>query len=181
MLANEGFWWRPGINSEVRMLKDTWGGEKQIRFSCVYNDSGLEPIRCKEFMLSDRAEWDHRNISSVFNVEDTRAILSCLIYPVHHDTLVWGQHSSGGDASNIVAKLAKRELDRSPVVSHLWSSVETLDDHPEFSVVHVRRSLNRAAHGLAQWAARDAIDFRFDYDVPTCIEHIVIEDAIFGS
>ncbi|KAK8603604.1 hypothetical protein V6N13_096078 [Hibiscus sabdariffa] len=61
----------------------------------------------------------------------------------------WNQVTIEGDAINIVTKLANRELDCSTVAAHLVSTVEAFDDHPRFSFVHVKRALNRAAHGLA--------------------------------
>ncbi|KAK9033463.1 hypothetical protein V6N11_018496 [Hibiscus sabdariffa] len=89
-------------------------------------------------------------------------------------------HVFEGDACNIVTKLARRELDRSLAAYHLYSVVNTLVDYPGFSFVSIRRNLNRTAHGLAQWALHDDVNFRFDFDIPYCIEHFVIEDAIFG-
>ncbi|KAK8545850.1 hypothetical protein V6N12_026668 [Hibiscus sabdariffa] len=85
-----------------------------------------------------------------------------------------------GDSCNIVAKLERRELDRSLAAYHLSSTVKTLVDYLGFSFVSVRRNLNLVAHGLAQWALHDDVNFRFDFGIPSCIKQIVIEDAIYG-
>ncbi|KAK8610529.1 hypothetical protein V6N13_081685 [Hibiscus sabdariffa] len=42
----------------------------------------------------------------------------------------WARVEFEGDASNIVAKLERRELDRSLAAAHLVSTVEVLDDQP---------------------------------------------------
>ncbi|KAL4271357.1 hypothetical protein GQ457_13G012300 [Hibiscus cannabinus] len=92
----------------------------------------------------------------------------------------WNHVDFEGDAVNIVCKLDRRELDRSFASAHLMDTIAALDNHPGFSFRFVRRALNRAAHGLAQWAANMNVYFRFDFSIPDCIEHFVIEDAIYG-
>ncbi|KAK8632247.1 hypothetical protein V6N13_072642 [Hibiscus sabdariffa] len=93
----------------------------------------------------------------------------------------WRQVMFEGDAISIVSKLANRELDRSVASSHLASTVVALGDHIGFSFGYVKRAFNRVTHGLAQYAINENINFRFDFETPTCIKHIVIEDAIFGG
>ncbi|KAL4340591.1 hypothetical protein GQ457_08G017500 [Hibiscus cannabinus] len=84
------------------------------------------------------------------------------------------------DAYNIVSKLERKDLDHSLAAYHLLSTVQVLADYPDFSFAFVRRALNRAAHGLAQWVVNVDVNFRFDYEITSCIEHFVIEDAIYG-
>ncbi|KAK8635129.1 hypothetical protein V6N13_023006 [Hibiscus sabdariffa] len=92
----------------------------------------------------------------------------------------WTQVVFEGDSATVVSKLDRKELDRSHTAAHLRSTISKLMDHPGFSFSFVRRACNRAAHGLAQWAVNGDVIFRFDFDIPLCIEHFVIEDAIFG-
>ncbi|KAK8554871.1 hypothetical protein V6N13_118552 [Hibiscus sabdariffa] len=91
----------------------------------------------------------------------------------------WTQVIFEGDSATVVSKLDRRELDRSHTAAHMWSTMSKLVDHPGFSFSFVRRALNRAAHGLAQWAVNEDVIFRFDFEIPLCIEHFIIEDAIF--
>ncbi|KAK8523703.1 hypothetical protein V6N12_013788 [Hibiscus sabdariffa] len=92
----------------------------------------------------------------------------------------WTHVDFEGDSVAVVSKLNRRELDRSYTAAHLRSTISRLVDDPSFSFSFVRRALNRAAHGLAQWAINEDVHFHFDYEIPFCIEHFVIEDAIFG-
>ncbi|KAK8590489.1 hypothetical protein V6N13_057382 [Hibiscus sabdariffa] len=177
----------------------------QIKFYSVYGDNGLEPIRFNEFMMNGEEDWDARKVRQVFNDYDAKAILECPINPISEDLQLRGLHTAEsaeacafkegvrmaiengwthvvfeGDSAIVVSRLDRRELDRSHTAAHLRSTVSLLVDHPGFAFVFVRRAINRAAHGLAQWAINENVSFRFDLEIPLCIEHFVIEDAIFS-
>ncbi|KAK8547806.1 hypothetical protein V6N13_027419 [Hibiscus sabdariffa] len=92
----------------------------------------------------------------------------------------WTHVVSEGDSATVVSRLDRRELDRSHTAAHLRNTISQLVDHPGYSFVFVKRDINHPAHGLAQLANNENIRFRFDFDIPLCIKHFVIEDAIFG-
>ncbi|KAK9009186.1 hypothetical protein V6N11_035731 [Hibiscus sabdariffa] len=92
----------------------------------------------------------------------------------------WTQVIFEGDSATTVSKLDRKELERSHTAAHLRSTISKLVDQPGFSFSFVRRACNQAAHGLAQWAVNEDVIFRFDFAIPLCIKHFVIEDAIFG-
>ncbi|KAL4347289.1 hypothetical protein GQ457_17G007720 [Hibiscus cannabinus] len=54
----EGYHWRVGRDSEVKMLQDKWGGEKPVKLEGSYVVSPTNPIRCKEFMVAGTLSWD---------------------------------------------------------------------------------------------------------------------------
>ncbi|KAL4384232.1 hypothetical protein GQ457_15G020000 [Hibiscus cannabinus] len=91
----QGFWWRPGMHNEIRMFIDCWGGDKQIQLSCSYGNNSPNPIRCKEFMMSDGKSWDIDKVRQVFIESDANAIIDCPICPIQGDLQgMEGDHSS---------------------------------------------------------------------------------------
>ncbi|KAK8476832.1 hypothetical protein V6N11_024177 [Hibiscus sabdariffa] len=60
-------------------------------------------------------------------------------------------------------------------------SHDALHAHPGFTVQHVAREANQAAHGLAQHCVNSLVDFSFVFDVPECISQVLIHDAIFSD
>ncbi|KAK8557899.1 hypothetical protein V6N13_008699 [Hibiscus sabdariffa] len=93
----------------------------------------------------------------------------------------WDRVILEGDALSIVNRLRAQELDNSVASSYLGEARAALHTHPGFIVQHVMREANQAAHGLPQHCIQASVDFSFVFDVPECISHIVIHDAIFSS
>ncbi|KAL4383748.1 hypothetical protein GQ457_15G012760 [Hibiscus cannabinus] len=126
--------WRFGINSKVKMFGDRWRGEKPIRLSRIHNDNLVDPVRCGEFMHTDRAEWDERKIKQVFNKVDTKAIMNCPICPVNKDQQVWSQVSSGIYSVKLGYRwlMANRSVESDN--SKIWKAIAELDTLPKVKI-----------------------------------------------
>ncbi|KAK8512097.1 hypothetical protein V6N12_018578 [Hibiscus sabdariffa] len=80
-----------------------------------------------------------------------------------------------------MSRLDRRELDYSIAIAHLSEMVEKLKDFPGYCFSHVGQDVNRIVHGFAQWAIGDSVSFRFDYDIPSCIQTFVTDITIYGN
>ncbi|KAL4352140.1 hypothetical protein GQ457_06G002640 [Hibiscus cannabinus] len=90
-----GFHWRVGIDSNIEMHKQVWGGDKPIQLADTYVDNPGDPIRCREFMIEGQPQWDARKVRQVFTDEDAKQILQCPISNNRNEVLKWSHHKSG--------------------------------------------------------------------------------------
>ncbi|KAL4295419.1 hypothetical protein GQ457_12G013470 [Hibiscus cannabinus] len=114
-----GFHWRIGIDSEVALFQQQWGGDKPIILEGNHLDNHNNPVKCKEFMIPGLAKWDERKVQQVFSSNDAQKILSCPIANTREDILRWSHHHSG----LFVTKTAHHWLEKQGWVSHVVSPV----------------------------------------------------------
>ncbi|KAL4369017.1 hypothetical protein GQ457_05G022090 [Hibiscus cannabinus] len=83
------FYWTLGIDSQVRLYRDRWGGFSPITLARGSSDNEEVPLRCREFMLPGQACWDHSKLSTRLSPEDVDSILEVPISSDRADTLIW--------------------------------------------------------------------------------------------
>ncbi|KAL4369227.1 hypothetical protein GQ457_05G022040 [Hibiscus cannabinus] len=91
----DGFFWTLGINSQVRMFRDRWGGFSPIALDGDSVDGEEIPLRCREFMVPGHACWDRAKLSARLSPGDVARILEVPIASDRADTIVWADHDSG--------------------------------------------------------------------------------------
>ncbi|KAL4364166.1 hypothetical protein GQ457_04G020170 [Hibiscus cannabinus] len=91
----DGFFWTLGINSQVRLFRDRWGGFSPIALDGVSVDREEIPLRCREFMVPGHACWDRTKLLARLPPGDVDRILEVPIASDRADTLVWADHDSG--------------------------------------------------------------------------------------
>ncbi|KAK8676431.1 hypothetical protein V6N13_142005 [Hibiscus sabdariffa] len=91
----DGFFWTLGVDSNVRLFRDRWGGFSPVSLTDSSADIDEVPLRCRDFMLAGQALWDHSKLAAVLSPSDVDAILDIPISPDRPDTLIWGDHDSG--------------------------------------------------------------------------------------
>ncbi|GMJ10818.1 hypothetical protein like AT4G29090 [Hibiscus trionum] len=89
-----GFFWRPGIDSRIRIHRDRWGGSSGLSFFGTYQDNEELPLRCRDFMLRNQNAWDDRKIRDYFDWDDAANILKVPISAARRDILLWGFHDT---------------------------------------------------------------------------------------
>ncbi|GMI64619.1 hypothetical protein like AT4G29090 [Hibiscus trionum] len=89
------FLYRPGINSNIRVHKDNWGGFSPINLSGDYEISEEVHVRCRDFMLRNQMTWDPSKVRSYFNLADAYAILHVPIINDTQDSILWSPNDSG--------------------------------------------------------------------------------------
>ncbi|KAK8555310.1 hypothetical protein V6N12_009458 [Hibiscus sabdariffa] len=91
----DGFFWTLGIDSNVRLFCDRWGGFSPISLTDSFADNDEVPLCCRDFMIPGQALWDRSKLSAVLSPPDADNILGVPISVDHPDTLIWGDHDSG--------------------------------------------------------------------------------------
>ncbi|KAL4332654.1 hypothetical protein GQ457_07G000040 [Hibiscus cannabinus] len=91
----DGFFWTLGIDSQVRLFRDRWGGFSPITLAGDSIDREEIPLRCREFMVPGQARWDRAKLLAHLPPGDVDSILEVPISSDQTDTLVWGDHDSG--------------------------------------------------------------------------------------
>ncbi|XP_039036925.1 uncharacterized protein LOC120173978 [Hibiscus syriacus] len=87
-----GFHWRIGMDSNVKMHVDRWGGSILMQLNSSYTDSSDAHVLCGEFMLPHSTQWNVNLVQRVFSVADVARILQCPMAPVACDRIVWSGH-----------------------------------------------------------------------------------------
>ncbi|GMI84866.1 hypothetical protein HRI_002155900 [Hibiscus trionum] len=90
-----GFLYRPGINSNIRIHHDNWGGSSTVHLYGDYELSEEVHIRCRDFMLRNQAAWDPVKVRAYFTVDNVNSILSVPIINDTRDTILWKPNDSG--------------------------------------------------------------------------------------
>lgn len=130
----EGFHWRIGTNSNVRMFQDKWGASKPISLEGVHVDNALNPVTCGDFMIHDLAAWNVIKVHQVFAEEDALSICRCPISP-SNDLLVWGHHSSGCYTTRSgYSWLINRRQDSSMDDSFIWKAMAKIPTLPKIRI-----------------------------------------------
>ncbi|GMI83716.1 hypothetical protein HRI_002040900 [Hibiscus trionum] len=93
----------------------------------------------------------------------------------------WSQVQFECDSIGVLNRLVSQDEDRSIAGLFLTEAKQLLHNNPGFRILHVNRKANRVAHTLAHWILDCNEPFYFAFDVPSCIESDVLDDAIFGS
>ncbi|KAL4339545.1 hypothetical protein GQ457_08G031990 [Hibiscus cannabinus] len=91
----DGFFWTLGINSQVCLFRDRWGGFSPIALDGDSVDREEIPLRCREFMVPGHACWDRAKLLARLPPGDVDRILEVPIASDRADTLVWADHDSG--------------------------------------------------------------------------------------
>ncbi|KAL4348699.1 hypothetical protein GQ457_17G008430 [Hibiscus cannabinus] len=91
----DGFFWTLGIDSQVRLFRDRWGGFSPITLAGDTIDREEIPLRCRDFMVPGQACWDRAKLLAHLPPGDVDCILEVPISSDRADTLVWGDHDSG--------------------------------------------------------------------------------------
>ncbi|KAL4319353.1 hypothetical protein GQ457_18G009190 [Hibiscus cannabinus] len=91
----DGFFWTLGIDSQVRLFRDRWGGFSPVTLSGGSADNEEIPLRCREFMIPGQPLWDHSKLSASLTPVDVENIVEVPISSDRVDTLIWGDHDSG--------------------------------------------------------------------------------------
>ncbi|KAL4323175.1 hypothetical protein GQ457_11G026520 [Hibiscus cannabinus] len=91
----DGFFWTLGINSQVRLFRDRWGGFSPIALDGDTVDREELPLRCRDFMVPGQACWDRAKLLTILSPGDVDCILEVPISLDRADTLIWGDHDSG--------------------------------------------------------------------------------------
>ncbi|KAL4302640.1 hypothetical protein GQ457_10G009930 [Hibiscus cannabinus] len=91
----DGLFWTLGIDSQVRLFRDRWGGFSLVTLVGGSVDREEIPLRCREFMVPGQARWDRSKLLAHLSPGDVDSILEVPISPDRADTLVWGDHDSG--------------------------------------------------------------------------------------
>ncbi|KAL4324774.1 hypothetical protein GQ457_11G026370 [Hibiscus cannabinus] len=58
----DGFFWTLGIDSQVRLFRDRWGGFSPITLAGDTIDREKIPLRCRDFMVPGQACWDRAKL-----------------------------------------------------------------------------------------------------------------------
>ncbi|GMI70435.1 hypothetical protein HRI_000712800 [Hibiscus trionum] len=88
-----GFLHRPGINSNIRIHKDIWGGSSPIELTGDYEISDEFHIRCRDFMIRNQTAWDTVKLNNYFNPFDADAILHIPIINDQRDSILWSHNA----------------------------------------------------------------------------------------
>ncbi|KAL4296377.1 hypothetical protein GQ457_12G000140 [Hibiscus cannabinus] len=91
----DGFFWTLGVNSQVRLFRDRWGGFSPLALDGDTIDREELPLRCRDFMVPGQACWDRAKLLTILPPGDVDCILEVPISLDRADTLVWGDHDSG--------------------------------------------------------------------------------------
>ncbi|KAL4339540.1 hypothetical protein GQ457_08G031650 [Hibiscus cannabinus] len=91
----DGFFWTLGIDSQVRLFRDRWGGFSPIALDGDTIDREEIPLRCRDFMVPRQACWDRAKLLAHLPPGDMDCILEVPISSDRADTLIWGDHDSG--------------------------------------------------------------------------------------
>ncbi|KAL4339153.1 hypothetical protein GQ457_08G031640 [Hibiscus cannabinus] len=91
----DGFFWTLGIDSQIHMFKDRWGGFFHIALSDSSADNEELPLRCRDFMVPGQPLWDHSKLSERLPSADVEKIVEVPISSGRVDTLISGDHDSG--------------------------------------------------------------------------------------
>ncbi|KAL4368664.1 hypothetical protein GQ457_05G022790 [Hibiscus cannabinus] len=91
----DGFYWTLGIDSQVRLFRDRWGGFSPITLAGDSIEREEIPLCCREFMVPRQARWDRTKLLANLPPGDVDSILEVPISPDRADTLVLGDHDSG--------------------------------------------------------------------------------------
>ncbi|KAL4297881.1 hypothetical protein GQ457_12G014130 [Hibiscus cannabinus] len=84
----DGFFCTLGIDSQVRMFRDRWGGFSPV----ALNDSSTEneelPLRCRDFMVPGQPLWDRSKLLARLSSTDVEKIVEVPISSGRVDTLI---------------------------------------------------------------------------------------------
>ncbi|KAL4348558.1 hypothetical protein GQ457_17G007640 [Hibiscus cannabinus] len=127
-------WTSISICGNAPMFRDNWGGEEQVKLSGTHLDSQSNPVRCGEFMLPNRAEWNERLIRQVFAEEDAKAILNCPIGPIDKDQQVWCHSSSGIYCVKSGYKWLSKNRGIDEDQSKVWKAIAGLETLPKVKI-----------------------------------------------
>ncbi|KAL4283478.1 hypothetical protein GQ457_16G018190 [Hibiscus cannabinus] len=91
----DDFFWTLGVDRQVRLFRDRWGGFSSVTLLDASTDNDEVPLRCRDFMIPGQAHWDLSKLSAHLAPVDVTAIMEIPISTDWADTLIWGDHDSG--------------------------------------------------------------------------------------
>ncbi|KAL4348523.1 hypothetical protein GQ457_17G007670 [Hibiscus cannabinus] len=129
-----GFHWRIGVDSEVAMFQQKWGGDIPITLEGNHLDNYSNPVKCKEFMVPGLARWDERKVQQVFSSNDAQKILSCPIANSREDILRWSHHQSGLYVTKTAHHWLEKQGQESHDVSPVWKTLAKANVLPKVRI-----------------------------------------------
>ncbi|KAK8684255.1 hypothetical protein V6N13_040285 [Hibiscus sabdariffa] len=77
----DGFFWTLGIDSQVHMFCDRWGGFSPVALSGSSADNEEIPFRCREFMIPGKPLWNHSKLLARLSPADVEKIVELPAVP----------------------------------------------------------------------------------------------------
>ncbi|KAL4280495.1 hypothetical protein GQ457_03G017750 [Hibiscus cannabinus] len=127
----DGFFWTLGVDRQVRMFRDRWGGFSPVAITDSSVDDEELPIRCRDFMVLGQPLWDRSKLSACLSSADVKKIVEVPISSGRVDTLIWGDHDSGLYIVRSSYLFLRRPSSPFAPPPHLWKILAKLPAVPK--------------------------------------------------